>query len=77
MKTKSTFKPDLVEELGEGGYAKVFKANFHRKSVAMKFIPLDKVADSYEYNTFSYGSHEYYNQEKFGQYSLDKKLNRR
>ena len=53
-----------MEPLGEGGFAKVFKARFHGKIVAMKFIPLDKFKDGYEYKFGSYGFHEYYNQEK-------------
>ena len=60
----SAFKPDLIEELGQGGFAKVFKAKFHGKHVAMKFIPLDKVKHSYAYDDESYGLHEYVNQEK-------------
>ena len=63
MKVKSTFKPDLIEELGQGGFAKVFKANFHGKHVAMKYIPLDKVKNDYEYRVHSYGCHEYVLQE--------------
>ena len=61
---KSAFKPDLIEELGQGGFAKVFKANFHGKHVAMKYIPLDKVKNDYKYEKESYGCHEYYYQEK-------------
>ena len=64
LKVKSAFKPDLIEELGEGDFAKVFKAKFHGKHVAMKYIPLDKVKEDYQYRTKSYGFHEYYNQEK-------------
>ena len=61
---KSAFKPDLIEPLGEGGFAKIFKARFHGRIVAMKYIPLDKVKDGYEFEYDSYGLHEYYNQEK-------------
>ena len=60
----SAFKPDLIEQLGEGGFAKVFKAKFHGRIVAMKYIPLDKVKDGYQYRINSYGLHEYENQEK-------------
>ena len=51
--------------MGEGGQAKVFKAKFHGKDVAMKFIPLDHAKDGYEYRYDSYGCHEFYEQEKF------------
>ena len=51
--------------LGEGGQAKVFKAKFHGKDVAMKFIPLDHAKDGYKYEIASYGCHEFYQQEKF------------
>ena len=79
---KSTFKPDLIEPLGEGGFAKVFKAKFHGTIVAMKYIPLDKVKDGYEYSFDSYGLHEYNNQEKvylsaFYNWTDDKLLKRR
>ena len=60
--------PSLIGELGEGGFAKVFKAKFHAKDVAMKYIPLDKVKDQYQYYSFSYGLHELYNQEKVRYY---------
>ena len=62
---KSNFKPNLISPLGEGGQAKVFKGKFHGKDVAMKYIPLDKFKDGYEYKWFSYGCSEYYSQEKF------------
>ena len=61
----SNFKPNLVSLLGEGGQAKVFKAKFHGKDVAMKYISLDKVKDSYKYDYRSYGCHEFYEQETF------------
>ena len=64
LKFQSAFKPDLVKPLGEGGFATVFKAKFHGKDVAMKYIPLDKVKKGYEYNTSSNGLHEYINQGK-------------
>ena len=51
--------------MGEGGQAKVFKAKFHGKDVAMKFIPLDHAKDGYKYERSSYGCHEYDYQEKF------------
>ena len=64
MNEKRAFKPDLIEQLGEGGFAKVFKAKFHGREVAMKYIPLDKVKDGYKFDEKSYGVHEYLNQEK-------------
>ena len=62
---ESNFKPNLMSVLGEGGQAKVFKATFHGKDVAMKYIPLDKFKDTYTFDWASYGCHEYYEQEKF------------
>ena len=62
---KSNFKPKLISQLGEGGQAKVFKAKFHGKYVAMKYVPLDHVKDSYKYEFHSYGCHEFRNQEQF------------
>ena len=64
---KSTFKPELIEQLGQGGFAKVFKARFNDDLVAMKYIPLDKVKDGYQYDISSYGVHEYYNQDTASQ----------
>ena len=52
--------------VGEGGQAKVFKAKFHGKDVAMKYIPLDKVKDGYKYHYHdSYGCSEFCQQETF------------
>ena len=51
----------------EGSKAKVFKAKFHGKGVAMKYIPLDKVKDYYQYRASSYGCDEFYWQEKFSE----------
>ena len=68
MKNERNFKPKLESQLGEGGQAKVFKAKFHRKNVAMKYVPLDHVKDNYEYKIGSYGCHEFFEQEKVYQY---------
>ena len=46
--------------MGEGGQAKVFKAKFHGKYVAMKYIPLDKLHREYKYSFTSYGCHEFF-----------------
>ena len=62
---KSDFKPKLDSQLGEGGQAKVFKAKFHGKDVAMKYVPLDHVKHNYEFDFDSYGCHEFVHQEKF------------
>ena len=76
---KSNFKPSLVSDLGKGGQAKVFKATFHGKDVAMKFIPLElfekrkskkkpnqnEGPKPYQYKDRSYGCHEFVEQEKF------------
>ena len=63
LKFESNFTPKLESELGEGGQAKVFKAKFHGKDVAMKYIPLDHKKDNYKYRYDSYGCHEFYLQE--------------
>ena len=63
----SNFQPKLVEELGEGGQAKVFQGKFHGEDVAMKYIPLDKVIHGYKYTPSSYGCHEFALQEKFSE----------
>ena len=55
----------MVSNLGEGGQAKVFKAKFHGKDVAMKYIPLDKLKDGYKYKDDSYGCSEFFQQGKF------------
>ena len=55
----------MISKLGEGGQAKVFKGRFHGKDVAIKYIPLDKIKDEYEYDSASYGCNEFYLQEKF------------
>ena len=65
---ESNFKPTLVSGLGEGGQAKVFKAKFHGKDVAMKYIPLDQAKDVYKYDYESYGCNEFYYQEEFPNY---------
>ena len=62
---KSNFKPKLISKLGEGGQAKVFKCNFHGNDVAMKYVPLNKFKDGYQYRDRSYGCDEFYFQEKF------------
>ena len=61
----SQFKPKLESFLGQGGQAKVFKAKFHGKNVAMKYIPLDSVKNTYKFDSLSYGCHEFCQQEKF------------
>ena len=69
MIIESNFKPNLVSQLGEGAQAKVFKAKFHGKDVAMKYIPLDKAKYNYQYEWGSYGCHEFFYQKKFLEYS--------
>ena len=67
MTIESNFKPKLLEKMGEGGQAKVFKGNFHGKHVAMKYIPLDNCRDGYGYQRGSYGCSEFWQQEKFSE----------
>ena len=61
---ESNFKPKLISKLGEGGQAKVFKAKFHGKDVAMKYIPLDKARAGYKYDWKDYGCSEFCTQEQ-------------
>ena len=55
------FPINLTRQLGSGGFACVYEAQFHGEQRALKFIPLRK--DQIEYNIESYGCHEYYHQE--------------
>ena len=71
------FQPKLESQLGEGGQAKVFKAKFHGKDVAMKYIPLDHKKDNYEYHRGSYGCHEFNEQEMFINHSWILTLSRK
>ena len=65
LRIKRNFKPKLKSLLGQGGQAKVFKAEFHGEDVAMKYVPLDKFKNDYQYEYKSYGVHEFQNQETF------------
>ena len=56
------FPFNLTAPLGEGGFATVFRGEFHGGKVAFKFIPIKK--DGYEYAYNSVGIWEYYQQEK-------------
>ena len=69
------FKPNLVCQLGEGAQARVFKAKFHGKDVAMKYIPLDKAKYDYQYESESYGCHEFFYQKEFSKTIAYKVLN--
>ena len=53
----------LKRKLGCGGQAAVYKAKFHGKRVAIKFIPTDK--ETKRFDQQSYGCAEYVNQERF------------
>ena len=61
---KSNFKPNLKQLIAEGGHSKIFKATFHGRNVAIKYVPLDKMRSSYTYERDSYGCHEFDNQER-------------
>ena len=47
--------------MGSGGYAEVFEGYHHGTKRAFKMIPLNK--NRHQFNTKSYGCHEYYYQE--------------
>ena len=74
MIIERNFKPNLVSQLGEGAQAKVYKAKFHGKDVAMKYIPLDKVKYDYQYKWESYGCHEFFYQKEFSKKIACKKF---
>ena len=56
------FPFNLTSPLGEGGFATVFRGDFHGGEAAFKFIPVMK--DGYEYDEYSVGIWEYAMQEK-------------
>ena len=63
---KSYFKQNLISQLCEGGQPKVFRAKFHGKDVAIKFISFNKNKDGHN------GCHEFFEQEKFSELKLPK-----
>ena len=59
---RTGFPFELIEPIGEGGYATVYRGAFHDGEAAFKFVPID--LDGYEYTDSSVGLHEYFQQEK-------------
>ena len=59
---RSGFPFELVELVGEGGFATVFRGSFHDGEAAFKFVPVD--LDGYKYENTSVGIYEYHKQEK-------------
>ena len=59
---RSGFPFELIEPIGEGGFASVYRGKFHQDEAAFKFMPID--LNEYKYKSFSVGIHEYYQQEK-------------
>ena len=59
---RNGFPFKLTAPLGEGGFAKVFRGDFHGGKAAFKFIPI--VKEGYKYDIYSVGIWEYYQQEK-------------
>ena len=59
---RSGFPFELIEPIGEGGFATVFRGAFHDGEAAFKFVPIEK--DGYKYEIDSVGIHEYCRQEK-------------
>ena len=51
----------FTRQLGTGGFAEVYEGYHHGRKRAFKMIPLNE--DEHQYNTGSYGCHEYYQQE--------------
>ena len=60
MRTEFPF--ELIEPIGEGGFATVYRGKFHQGEAAFKFIPID--TDGYKYGPISVGIYEYRQQEK-------------
>ena len=59
---RSGFPFELIERIGEGGFATVYRGKFHQGEAAFKFIPID--LNEYKYKATSFGIYEYYQQEK-------------
>ena len=59
---RTGFPFNLTAPLGEGGFATVFRGDFHGGEAAFKFIPIEK--DGYKYELYSTGIWEYSQQEK-------------
>ena len=59
---RSPFPFELIEIIGEGGFATVYRGAFHDGEAAFKFIPIE--TDGFKYGTSSIGIYEYSQQEK-------------
>ena len=59
---RTGFPFELIEPIGEGGFATVYRGKFHQREAAFKFIPIN--TNGYKYDNTSVGLHEYYKQEK-------------
>ena len=59
---RTGFPFELIEPIGKGGFATVFRGKFHQREAAFKFIPIDM--DGYDYDLNSVGIYEYRKQEK-------------
>ena len=59
---RTGFPFNLTAPLGEGGFATVFRGEFHGGEAAFKFIPI--VKEGYKYDVYSVGIYEYWRQEK-------------
>ena len=55
------FPFELIEELGRGGFARVYRGRFHQGEAAFKFIRIRE--ESYNYDREDAGCHEYWQQE--------------
>ena len=58
---RTGFPFELIEPIGEGGFATVYRGKFHQGEAAFKFIPID--INGYGYELDSVGIYEYSKQE--------------
>ena len=59
---RTGFPFELIEPIGEGGFATVYRGAFHDGEAAFKFVPID--LNGYKYERQSVGIYEYDKQEK-------------
>ena len=61
------FPFELEEEIGKGGFATVYRGQFHQGKAAFKFVKI-KDEQTYRYEVLGVGCYEYNQQEMFMNY---------